>query len=134
MGVDTSHMNPITARRIILSLGVELSAMKLVGHSIPIKHRKDKGEDPSEDVTEFEWNVPVSHHDEGEKSTRDVLDRHDGGQPDPPAPLVQVDGIEEVGSSSQSLTKHTQGKEGLEGEHFKSFKLKLPLVLPFRPK
>ena len=53
----------------------------------------------------------VGHHDEGEVSAGDVLYGHHRGQPHPPAPGVEEDGIEKVENGTDNLPSHTNSQE-----------------------
>ena len=53
-------------------------------------------------------NEAVCHHDEGQVSPGDVLHRHHCCQPDPPVPLLQVNCIQEIHSSSSEFSNHAK--------------------------
>ena len=61
-------------------------------------------------------NEAVCHHDEGQGPPGDVLDRHDGGQPHPPVPLLQVNRVQKIGYSAQGFPRHAERQERLAGQ------------------
>ena len=54
----------------------------------------------------------VEHDDVAGDAAAEVQGRHHCGQPDPLAPLLQVEGVEEVGQSWESSPCHVEGEEG----------------------
>ena len=53
----------------------------------------------------------VEHDDVAGDAPTEVQGRHHCGQPDPLAPLVQVDGVDEVCQGRESPTEHVEGEE-----------------------
>ena len=64
---------------------------------------------PGRGVVRYE---AVEHDDVAGDTSAEVQGRHHRGQPDPLAPLLQVEGVEEVGQSRESPTEHVEGEEG----------------------